>query len=376
METKKQDLLNIIKSYLNGTPISGVENWNKLLFLAKKHSLSSIFYFAIKDLECIPIEIKEMARKRFDSELVKLVSQEYYASQIFSTFRKEKLRFLPLKGWVLRKYYPNPEGRSSCDVDVYYDESQIDKVEKVLGSFGFQKDSENIIHAVWTRDMVTIELHHTLAEDEKTAEYYKDLWGRLTTKDNCEFAFSNEDFYIYMIVHAAKHFNAGGFGIRTVLDVYVFNQKETLDKNYLDCELKKLGLSKFESVLRDVSNTWFNDVPCNENIKLIEEYIFNCGTYGASSNATIYGVAQKGEKISQMKRRHVIQSLFPSYRYMKIRYPILKKIAVLLPFFWIVRWLEALFKRKEKLRKSVSYIKAINNENVEKAIRIKEIVGL
>lgn len=46
---------------------------------------------------------------------------------------------------------------------------------------------------------------------------------------------------IYMIAHEYKHFSKGGTGLRSLLDTYVFLRHcdETLDKEYVESELKK-----------------------------------------------------------------------------------------------------------------------------------------
>ena len=56
---------------------------------------------------------------------------------------------------------------------------------------------------------------------------------------------SLEDEYIYNLIHLVEHFQNGGVGIRFVMDVYIYNRIETIDWEYIEAELAKLGLWEF-----------------------------------------------------------------------------------------------------------------------------------
>lgn len=58
---------------------------------------------------------------------------------------------------------------------------------------------------------------------------------------------------------------------------------------------------------------------------------------------------------------------------MQERYPILKKAPILLPFYWIKRWFEVLFKRRKNIKNTVNIMQQITNEKVEKYSKILEI---
>ena len=62
---------------------------------------------------------------------------------------------------------------------------------------------------------------------------------------------SNEDFYIYHIIHMAKHFINGGIGIVHILDIWIMiNAYRSVDKDYIAGELKSIGLLDFEKNAR------------------------------------------------------------------------------------------------------------------------------
>jgi hypothetical protein len=68
-------------------------------------------------------------------------------------------------------------------------------------------------------------------------DYYDDIWTKVSKREgyNYSYCLSDEDFYIYMIYHCAKHFKSGGLGIRMLMDVYVYlNSHQNLDREYID----------------------------------------------------------------------------------------------------------------------------------------------
>ena len=74
-----------------------------------------------------------------------------------------------------------------------------------------------------------------------------------------QFYFSDNDFYVYFIVHTYKHFLNSGMGLRTVLDVYLYvsNLQEKLDFDYIEEQLKKLDAYDFEQTFRSIAFKMF-----------------------------------------------------------------------------------------------------------------------
>ena len=68
--------------------------------------------------------------------------------------------------------------------------------------------------------------------------------------DSYLYQFTDEDFYIYMVAHAYKHYSIGGTGLRTLIDFYLFlNQKEaSMNWSYITEEIKKLSMYRNENV--------------------------------------------------------------------------------------------------------------------------------
>ena len=283
---KNNPLVLLIKQVLfNGEQVD-VKDWAKLFAFSKGHSLGTLFYYATKDRTDIPEDTRRAVLRHYLAQINQQAGQDYLREKLYQAFNAHQIKFAPIKGLVLRDLYPKPDMRTSCDVDFLYQPTQKQMVEKVLVDFGFNKVSENINHGEWTSGIVTVENHHALFDhDDRFAEYYNDVWSKLIVKDQSEYTFTQEDFYVYFIVHSAKHFLSGGFGVRTILDIYLYNKKIQLDKEKTCKELEILGLKTFEKQVLALAEYWFDNAPSNEQLVELEKYVLASGTYGTVTNS-------------------------------------------------------------------------------------------
>ena len=374
MNKQIKSLLEILASGLNGTPlVEAYENWDELYKLAKHHAVDNLFYAAIKDAECVPSELKEKAKSRYIGNVHQQISQDYYAEKVFAALNEKNIPYMPLKGYYMRKLYPTPELRTSCDIDFFYESDRTQEVTEIMQACGFHEEQGGPNHSVWQKGTVAFEPHfHLLSDNDEYHAYYQNVWSRLNHEGGSLYSFSDEDFYIFFIVHSAKHFTHGGFGIRTVLDVHIYNNAKTLNREYLNGELEKLGLKKFVKTIEELAECWFGGQEANEDIERIGEYIIESGTYGVSLHYIMLN-SVKEKSVKGSKLSYFMRTLFLPYKQMKGRYPVLQKAPILLPVYWIKRWFEVIFKRKENVKKTVNTMQSINNQQVEKYSKILEI---
>lgn len=72
---------------------------------------------------------------------------------------------------------------------------------------------------------------------------------------------TDEDFYIALICQMHQRYRDGRMGLRSLLDVYVYNRThgEALDRRYLSAELKKRKAADFESEMRALAEKLFTN---------------------------------------------------------------------------------------------------------------------
>ena len=118
----------------------------------------------------------------------------------------------------------------------------------ILIGMGYTCDMYDISHQdVYFKDPIyNIEIHTSLFDDGDGVTFYREydnILDRTVTVDN-EYArlMTDEDFYVYNVAHFAKHFQLGGSGIRSVMDMYIMKKSLTgMDMAYVNAEFSKLG---------------------------------------------------------------------------------------------------------------------------------------
>lgn len=372
----EKSLIKIIKAVLDGKEFPECYDYVATFQAAKNHSLGNFFYLAIKDNFNVPDDVKKHAQQHFAALAAQQVSQEYYTDEIIKSFYREQIKFMPLKGYYLKNFYPIKEMRTSCDVDIFYDEKRKKDVKFILENLGFKFVSGNLSDEFYSKDKISIEMHFNLAADrEYYKQYYKDAFSMLNSVDGIKYEFSDDDFYIYFIVHAAKHFTSGGFGIRTVLDIYFCLRNLKLDREYLTKEFIKLGLDKFESSFINLASVWFGDSKPSADSDVLGEFVMDSATYGKFGNRSLLMSADEKKSVKSTKFRYVLRSIFPSFAVMKSRFKILDKAPILLPFVHVYRWLRTIFCRRDLIKKTVDKVGEMDESKIKKFARVRELTG-
>ena len=340
-EAEYKQLLSLIARAVGGVgePVT-VADYKTVILLAKQHSVLNILYFALKDDPSLPPECLAVLERRLFSSAHQQASQEAEAKRIFARLTQEGIRYLPMKGKGMRALYPAPEMRISCDVDIYYDKTARPRMDGIFADLGYEKEESDPNHTAYKKGFVSVEMHHNLLTNyEKIDRYYRDVWDRLIPDGEFAYRMSDEDFYIYHLVHTMKHFAVGGTGIRSVLDTFIYLRNKTeMDFAYLGGELKKLALWDFHLMLSSLAEAWFGGREMPADLQEVSLYILNSGTYGKTVHTVTNLSSGRGGRLGFYIRR-----AFPPYRYMAEKYPSLRRFPPALPFYWIGRIFRAAF---------------------------------
>ena len=206
-------------------------------------------------------------------------------AEIFTRMEEAEIWYMPLKGTILKEYYPQFGMREMADHDILFDAGRADDVRHIMKELGFRVEEFGTAHHdVYFKEPVSnFEMHRLLFGPglyEKLYEYYRDVEARLLG-DGCEKHFSPEDFYIYMTAHEYKHYADMGTGLRSLLDTYVYLQKESLDMAYVKAETEKLGIAEFEAANRALAQRLFSGEALTEEEKETLQYILDSGVHGS-----------------------------------------------------------------------------------------------
>ena len=375
-------LQSLIKNKKPAQPDFKID-WSKFFHFCMHHKVANMVYLSIKDFD-VPKEVLSKFKDVYSKLTFIEAKQEIYSTMVYSAFEDNEVSFLPVKGILIKKLYPVENYRSSGDIDILIKNSDFEKSCKVLESLGyktFEKPNKgNDYHISYEKNSVHIELHSSLApKDSNFYDYFNKSFHRAYLKENSKFHYllNNEDFYIYHIVHMAKHFKNGGIGLIHILDLFVIRQNmKDLNMEYIDNQLDFLGLKKYKNTMEMISDNWFGDgslcTLSDEQITLLTSYILSGGAFGIKKNqeATLI-VNRGGNKFSLLRK------IFPNKTTMVNYYGrFLGKHIYLLPLYWIRLNFQRLIHFDDDTKKAMEQINSIDQNYLNKVEKVLDICGL
>ncbi len=293
---------------------------------------------------------------KFQNEMFKAVYRyEMIRAELESVravLEEAKIKFIPLKGSVIRELYPEPWLRNSCDIDIYVHPETVEQALNVLvEKLGYTVDGKCAHdYSVYSPNKkVHIELHYNLIEDNilpNTNTVIDRVWDEsVPVRDGAfEHKMQDEMFYFYHIVHAAKHIKHGGCGVRPIIDLFLMNKSEKYDKDSCYELLSEGGLFDFARIASMLAEDWFGDKPSDdEGVRLLERFILGGGVYGTSDNRVAVERARKYSKFQYFMKR-----VFMSYDDMIFLYPSVKGRKYLMPIYTVRRWFGVVFSGRGK----------------------------
>jgi len=287
-------------------------------------------------------KLQELKKKA----ILREATQEMELRAIRAAFTEKNIRFMPLKGVIIKNLYPRPDMRSMGDIDFLFDPARADEIREIMVGMGYEPEefgTDQKVDVYWKKPIMNIEMHRVLLERPlRWIPLFADAWERATAVGPCEYAMSNEEFYIFLVAHFTKHYVGYGTGIRSVLDLWVFRTHNTLDEAYLSERFDALGLSEFVKNAEALSEVWFGTGESTQLLDEMAEFIIASGTYGEQATAVLVNT----KDVSSAKREYFLRRMFPPRKRMQILFPVLEKAPVLLPACWMIRLGKTAFDRK------------------------------
>ena len=322
------------------------EKLQEVCRLAEQYDLAHILARALTDLNLpTDAELSKQLKNKSRLAVYRYLRLDAAYQQVCRLFAQEGIDFLPLKGSVLRQYYPEPWLRTSCDIDILVRPEKLETAASVLeGQLGFTRgekgDHDISMHSA---EGVHLELHFdTVGENSRmknSGEVLGMIWEDASALEGTtQYAMSDAMFYFYHIAHIAQHFEVGGCGIRPFLDLWILNNKISYDAQARRQLLIRGDLLKFAQVAEKLSRVWFEDEPHDDLSLRMEQFILKGELYAGKANRAAIGQVKAGSKL-----RYVLcQRIFLPYGKLKVQFPVLQKHKWLTPLYQVVRWVRLL----------------------------------
>lgn len=380
------------------------KEWEELFDLASMHHILPMVYEIAMEQESFQ-KLSTTWKNSWRQKTLMIVARQAYMTSeflhLYQNMKKTGLSPLVVKGIVCRNMYGKPDYRFSSDEDLLVQRSEFFALDHFLLKEGFQRKEEeeelkeniDLLHEVGYRNPKTglyLEIHLSLFPEESGV--YGDF-NRLFDKaeersislriEEMEVnTLSETDHFLYLICHSAKHFYHSGFGVRQVLDILLFAEQygKEINWDYVVEKTKEerlylfmihlfdIGIKQFAFDVKKANWTGENLTGTLDTEALLNDLLVG-GIYGSSSEERLHSAnitLAAADKVE--KKGKLFQALFPDRHYMREKYPYVKKYSWLLPFGWVQRWLEFLWKSKTNSKKII--------ETGEKRIAILRKYGM
>lgn len=379
--TTVDDLLYLLACALNNQEADLARvlkmDLTKIFSLAELHNVASCATFALEDIGLDDGILKPWKQVKLMA-IRKNILLNNEREQIYFYMENNSIRHVSLKGIIMQTLYPKFGMREMSDNDILYDSTYQEMMHEFMLAHGYRAEVyKSLHHDEYLKPPVyNFELHHLLfvrSQNEQIFDYYLNVMDKFLPVDGkkYELCFSDEDFYIYNVAHAYKHYCKSGTGLRILTDCYVYlNAKaETLDLTYIENECEKLGIAEYERICRSLSQKLFSpkSKPLTEKNNLTEaeknmlNRIIISGAYGRQD----LGVESKINKMvenegdrNSIKAKYYFSRIFPSLEIIRDIYPFYYRHKFLIPWLWITRIAKALTVNRNRIK---SELKAVDD---------------
>ena len=348
-----------------------ISDWTSLVKMAREHNLLPVFMEkAVQYSKYIERPEYLLEMQEVLSEINSQVKRTNAFLKIYDVLRKNGVCPIVMKGIICRELYGELcDHRISIDEDVLIRYDEYWKAKSLLLENGYvtnlegetEQDLKRVqeVSFVNEQEGLHIELHlnpmgHDDFERSRMSNYFTNVFDdirEVTVQGVSVYTMSHENHLLYLILHAFKHFTGGGFGIRQMLDILLYQQSYSCE---IDMTWLGEKLQDFKALL------FWNDIVCIGNMylgfnlqllrkancpqDLLEDAIHR-GTFGnntqeemIAARAITFATGNNSTGNGGNSIKMVWKAVFPNKIYLLDNSPYLENKPWLLPLAWLQRW--------------------------------------
>jgi hypothetical protein len=371
-----------------------IENGEHLFRIARESGISGMLFSSL-----IPKLTDAGTLDQFRSEFflynAKDMKQMESIERIEKLFNANQIDHVFLKGTLLKTLYPSSYMRSMGDIDILVKPESMQPIHHHLEQSGFRNPLNSENHDSFTKGKdIMVEIHQRV--DVGFAEQWKSLFGNIWSHavwvKEGRYEFEPAFNLTYLLCHMGKHFASSGVGLRSILDIGLFATKfhDVMDSTVLNGYLDTVGLRGFFGKILWLNHEYFKLNPYPEIVKnvnpdptLLDDvtaFLISSGVHGKAENfnpsvLTITKKANEQQSISKGRVAYFFGVVFPNRKMLMTSRPYLQKNGWLLPYAWISRWFELLFKKTKHTWMRIKQLK-VSKKQIETQAEIFRKLGL
>ena len=203
-----QILFAVMRSALCGEKLTDDERCGfskemllELMKISSKHDVAHLVAWGLKQNALVPKANNEFEKIIFKAAYrYEKIKYEYDAA--CDALEKAQIPFLPLKGAVIRRYYPEAWMRTSCDIDILVHKEDINNAITCLTETCGYIEKEHATHDVslFSPTGIHVELHFDLVEEGRannSANVLQSVWENSSLCESSEYCYEMSDAFFY-----------------------------------------------------------------------------------------------------------------------------------------------------------------------------------
>ena len=350
----------------------------QLYITARNHSVAAMVCMALEKTAIFAgadDAVKKHWREAKNKAIRKNMLLDAERAAIGKQLESAGIWYMPLKGSILKDWYPKPGMREMADNDILFDPSERKRVREIFRSRGYKIVSFGKgNHDEYEKPPIyNFEMHVSLFHEmyQELAGQYGNVKEKLLPVDGtvCQFAFTPEDFYVFVLAHAYKHYSGSGTGVRTLADFYVMNRHlgGIMNRDEVEQKLTRLGIAEYEQRSRVLAEKLFSgarplpELELNTDEKEMLRFYCNATAYGTIDNQIqnrLQELQGNAEGITlRTKLKYCCARLFPGREFCKYYYPVVYHHLWMLPFFWVWRIAGKGISHRKKIKRELTFLR-------------------
>ena len=220
MEKTSEFLIYLMACSLQGTKpeealLANID-MEALLRLAKAHSVSAMVCMALEQTDAFQHAAETTRLKWLDCKnkaVRKNMLLDAERHRLEKEFAEHGIWYMPLKGSILKDWYPKFGMREMADNDILFDATRRQQVRDIFVNRGYSIESYNKSsnHDAYEKQPIyNFEMHVALFHEDCSTlqKKYENVVDRLVQDEKLPFRyhFTPEDFYVFVVAHAYKHY--------------------------------------------------------------------------------------------------------------------------------------------------------------------------
>ncbi len=365
---------SVIRQDDGHVPFSRLD-WERMYRLADYHKVANIVYLGLLGhRETVPDKWRDRFFQRYQESLAFGEGCEEALKEVLTWLDMREISCTVLVSESIRGLYKLPETADNSPVQIFLDEDKYYLAKGYLIDLGFETDKtfKGFGERMKRVNSITIILYHKLPF--KTSKYEKYM-VRILESAQIREPYENiwmlpvESELTYRIAGAAYRYVTDDLTLREMLELFLYHRewRNEIEEDALQKRLEEFRIDGLAEKLLEIAYMWYGDksdpylLKRHEDMSVydsLEERILTRGIMVKENDEQAMKLQSLIEKELERERRAEGHSLkkerrekffaeqkkkfkwiFPDYHYMSSIYPIVGKIPILLPLYWLIRGL-------------------------------------